>query len=101
MASDGTLNDRDRRLTNQQLSASNSTEAGTRGFEHILKRPEARHWCIDQHRHVSWLMLIAHHAHVGLRNLLPGKDLGHARIDPPLYDEAVRLGRLQQVGEVR
>src|SRR6478609_5954215 len=71
------------------------------GFDHVLEGAEAGARRADKHGHVAGAMLVLPHAHMRFRNLLPGEDLAHARIDAPLDHELVGLARLLEMGEMR
>ncbi len=46
-------------------------------------------------------MLVLPHLVMRERNLVPGEDLGHAGVDPPVDHELVRRARLLEMGEMR
>src|SRR4029079_18697178 len=70
-------------------------------LDHVLEGAEAGARRADKHGHVAGAMLVLPHAHMRFRNLLPGEDLAHARIDAPLDHELVGLARLLEMGEMR
>src|SRR5262249_9846643 len=70
-------------------------------LDHVLDGTKTGARRADQHRHVARAMLVLPHAHMRLRDLLPGEDLAHAGIDAPLHYELVGLARLEEMGEMR
>lgn len=54
------------------------------GLDGIRERAKPGDRCRDQHRHVPRLVLVAPHLHVGVGDLLPREDLGHAGVEAPL-----------------
>src|SRR5579862_8871140 len=69
-------------------------------FARVLDATHARALGLDQHRHVSGLVLVLHHLGVGAGNVRPTEDLGHAGIDAPFDHQLIGLTRLEEIGEM-
>src|SRR3984893_4194165 len=70
-------------------------------LKHILEIAQARARRVDQHRHIAGLVLVGAHQFVGIGNLLPRKNVAHARIDALIEHELIGGAGLLEVREMR